>query len=770
MKQLQLPETIKWIGVKRRDGFPIETSYFKKIFDLSTKPQEAKLNISANTRYCLYVNGVEIIHGPCRGDHWHQYCDSIDIASYLNTGKNVVAVKVTAYQPFEVTHPDYSNYGPLWAMTSSAGPLLIVHGDFGNGIDISTGHTDWYYQNDTSIIWHHQYIAHWMGCAEEVNGALYPWGWQTDTDIRDFEPAIPKWDNHIEFGEVPHLFLYERPIKFSLRKELGDMSVIKQSGGFEFPITKEVTLPPNGTYEAILSTESMTTSFVTLKCKSGLGSKINLLYSEAFSKHDGQRLYKENRSDTTGDLRGVVDIYHPGGGDETYSPSWFRTFRFMKVTITTGDAPLTLYPIKLVETRYPLQNKVTFSSAEPWLKKIWDISLRTLELCMHETYEDCPFYEQLQYTMDTRLQMLFTHIIMGDADMPKKTIHDYHTSMLPEGILQSRFPSKYPQVIPVFALHWIFMLKDYYMETGDITILERFRPTMESVLAWFKRKTGTQGLIERLDYWDFADWTDAWDDLAGMPRASLHGPSTIQNLVYSYALGVCVEIMNFMGHTQLAAVYENEKAGILEKVDKLCWSQEKGMYKEGPSYEEYSQHAQLWAVLSGLAKGEKAKQIMNHALTDKSLIPCSFVLQFYLFRALETAGMYEKTEKLWDLWKCLIDLDLTTVPEIPGKYTRSECHAWGSLVLHELPRKFLGVEPLEPGYAKILIRPQGLYMQEISGNVPTPHGEVYVKWNATSQKFKIEGSTPIHATVLLPDGSAHEIAPGVFEFTCDIDI
>lgn len=766
MKSIQVPDDIKWIGVKRKEGFPIETSYFKTIFELPSTVEDAVLRISANTRYCLSVNSTEIIHGPCRGDHWHHFCDSVDIASYLKQGKNVVAVKVTAYPSFETTTEDYSNFGPIWAMSPNTGPMLIVWGEFGDGIDISTGRADWHYLNDSAINWHIQRVAHWMGCTEDVEGAKLPWGWQTDMQVsQGFEPAIIKWDNIVKFGEIRPLFLYDRPIKHLLRKEIEGLYVLTHSDNFSFPVKEgHIVLPANDTYEAIIATERLTTSFVYLRCKDGAGSRIKLLYSEAYSKADGDRSYKENRSNITGELIGVEDIYRPGGGDEIYSPSWFRTFRFIKVIIETGDTPLTLYPLKLIETRYPLENKISFTSGQQWAQKIWDISLRTLELCMHETYEDCPFYEQLQYTMDTRLQMLFTYAISNDTDLPMKTIHDYHTSLLPEGILQSRFPSKHPQIIPVFALHWIFMLKDIYMETGDLSILERYRPTMESVLGWFKRKTGAHGLIEHLDYWDYIDWTDAWADIQGTPRASKHGPATIQNLVYAYALGVSSELLDALGHTQLAQKYMSEKVRILENVETLCWSAEKELYSEGPGYEEYSQHAQLWAVLSGLAHGDKAKAIMGKTITDTTLIPCSFVLQFYLFRALELAGMYEETEKLWDMWKELLDLDLTTVPEIPSKYTRSDCHAWGALILHELPRKFLGVTSLEPGYGKIKIQPMGLYMQEISGSVPTPHGMVNIKWSCNDRRFVMEGSTPIPALVVLPNEEKQDVGAGQFAF------
>ena len=762
MKQLKLPEDIKWVAVERNNGFPIETSYYKTVFNINNVPEQAVIQISANTRYILYVNGTELIRGPCKGDHWHQYCDEVDITPHLVKGKNIIAVKVTAYWPLEVRLEDCSNAGPLWAMAGSMGPMLLVHGAV-DGTDISTGRADWYFKNDTAITWNFDIITHWMGCTEIVDGKQLQSGWEKDPEIAgDFSKVIPKWDNFLRFGEIKSLFLYERPIDYLIRKEITGLSVIS---GSEFPLDKEIVFSANSKYETIVSYNNMTTAFLYLNCRGGAGSKISLKYSEAFEMFDGERYYKEKRSDVNGELRGVSDVYYPGGVEECYSPTWFRSFRYITVSIETANEPLTLYPLKMIETRYPLEDKVQFNSSQPWLQKVWDISLRTLELCMHETYEDCPYYEQLQYTQDTRLQMLFNHIISNDSVMQHKAIFDYHASILPEGILQSRYPSEYPLVIPIFALHWIFMLEDYYMATGDITILERYRPTMENVLAWFKRKTGPLGLVENLGYWDFCDWTDAWEDIAGEPRASRYGPSTVQNLVYAYALETGAWIMDTLDLNNLAERYRIEKTGILDKIGSLCWSVGRGLYKEGPEYEEYSQHAQLWAVLSDLATGDKAKEIMQKVLEDKSLIPCSFVMQFYVFRALEKAEMYEKTEQLWEMWKNLIDMDCVTVPEIPSKYNRSECHAWGSLILHELPRKFLGISPLLPGYDKVKIKPMGLFIKNISGSVPTPHGNVMVKWNIDGNKITLEGNTPVRAQIILPDGLMHTVEAGSFTYT-----
>jgi hypothetical protein len=766
MRQLEIPKDIRWIGARREgeNGFPIETSYFKTTFDLTTPIKELIITLSANNRFCLYVNGGELLRGPCRGDRWHQYCDAVDIAPYLKAGANTIAVKVTAFPPLEAMRENRGNQGPMWCMSDNSGPALLVWGEPAEGVDISTGRSAWLCKNDEAIKWNHQSTTHWLGCMEEADGARLPHGWQTGTDSGEgWYPALQKWDARVNlWGEIPKLLPYERPIKPMLRLEKTELTVLTASEGFTFPTgDEEITLPAYGTGKTVLDTLGLTTSFVYFHCKGGAGSEIKLSYAEAFAK-GGE---KGHRADTAGELISVTDVYRPGGGDEVYSPSWFRTFRFIEIEITAGGEPLTVYPLKLVETRYPLQNNVRFETVEPWVKPVWDISLRTLELCMHESYEDCPFYEQLQYTMDTRMQMLFTYALGNAMDMPLKAIHDFHTSQLPEGILQSRFPSENPQVIPGFSLHWIFMLKDYYMETADAALLERYRPTMEAILAWFDRYTGPAGLLEAMPYWNFADWADAWSDIAGTPRAALRGPSTIHNLTYACALDTASFIMEALQYKELAVKYRKRKKAVLKQIKESCWSNERGLYREGPGLDdEYTQHAQIWAVLSGLAIGERAKAIMGKVLSDTSLIPCSFVMQYYLFRALEAAGMYHETEKLWDMWKGLLDQGLTTVPELPGKYTRSDCHAWGALILHELPRRFLGVEPLLPGYKRITIKPAAPYIKNISGEVPTPFGCVRIRYGDINGVITIEGSTPVPANVVLPNGNVRRVLPGTFSF------
>ena len=61
----------------------------------------------------------------------------------------------------------------------------------------------------------------------------------------------------------------------------------------------------------------------------------------------------------------------------------------------------------------------TFAASDPQLGAILALGLRSLQMCSHETYMDCPYYEQLMYVGDTRLEALVTHVLTADARLAR---------------------------------------------------------------------------------------------------------------------------------------------------------------------------------------------------------------------------------------------------------------------------------------------------------------------------------------------------------------
>ena len=781
MRQQTLAADCRWIGIPA-DRYPesgiisnVQRAYFKASFRCGGQAQLQAV-LTAHSRYKLWVNGSYVTYGPCKADHFHQYCDQLDLTEYLREGENTILLQVMAYPPRECIHGDQK--GPDWSVNKACGCCMLFSGRLlvnGAELDLSTGNYPWHCCFSQELTPHYYLLSQWMGAMEEVDGEKCLRGEEFAGSLltERWCPAQPLWGTEVsDYGNLPVFHLYQRPIPLMTkiqrhftgqnppRLEEGETCIRFQDLD---SFTEEILLPAHTRAVLELDAGILRTGLVRFPCRGGAGARMKITYAESYFLSDKQgNLRKEVRDDYEhGFLYGHSDLYRLREGEQVYEPFLFRTFRYIRLEIATGDTPAAVRVPYYIETRYPLEERTRpFSGNEAWLDPVWDISLNTLRNCMHETHEDCPYYEQMQYTMDTRLQMLFVYALSADTRMARQTIHQYHTSLLPNGMLQSRYPCNDLQVIPPFALQWILMVEDYYQFTGDAEIFERYRPTMEAVFGYYRRHK-VNGLAEHLGYWEFIDWCKAWGDNCGCPTAGNFGPSSIQNFLYAYALHAAARMFRVIGLPDLSRRYETEATDIEKLLYELCYDAKRGLYREGPGIDEYSQHAQVFAVLCQVKDVSFRRGLMERVQKDRDLIPCSFPLQFYLFRAYEQAGMYDATEQLWKLWEQPLKWHMTTVPEEPAD-TRSDCHAWGSMLLYEFPRKILGVEAETPGFETIAVRPIARYVKKAAGTACTPAGEVRVAYESQGDSFQIQVSnlTGKPCTLYLPDGSQRDIAPG----------
>ena len=73
---------------------------------------------------------------------------------------------------------------------------------------------------------------------------------------------------------------------------------------------------------------------------------------------------------------------------------------------------------------------------------------------------------------------------------------------------------------------------------------------------------------------------------------------------------------------------------------------------------------------------------------------------------------------------------------------RSDCHAWGSILLYELPAVILGVRPAKPGYAAVSVKPNLGYLDWAEGSVITPKGMINVSCRMENGEMKADISVP----------------------------
>ena len=380
--------------------------------------------------------------------------------------------------------------------------------------------------------------------------------------------------------------------------------------------------------------------------------------------------------------------------------------------------------------------------------KIWQVGWRTARLCAQETYYDCPYYEQLQYIGDTRIQALISLTNSGDDRLMRKALELFDHSRISDGITQSRYPSSVDQFIPMFSLWWISMVHDYYMYRDDQDYLRRFLPGIKAVLDYFERRIDDNNLIAGIEWLPFVDWANGW--YWGEPPGIDIGYSSIVSLHYVYALQRAAELFDSFDETYHAEKSNKLATTIQKAVVDLCYSPRRKLLADTPDQINFSQHANILAVLTNTIPEKEEQEIMKRVLTDPGLIQCTLYFRFYLFRALQKVGFGDLYLAQLAPWKEAINHGLTTFPENPiGNIsvlgTRSECHAWSASPNYDLLTTVCGIQPAEPGFGSVLIQPNLGALNWIKASMPHPRGEIRVD-------LIRKGISNIKGSVRLPAG------------------
>lgn len=757
---------------------PVESVLFRRSFRVAD-PEAARVrvSVSADSRYRLFLNGRPVCAGPCKGDAFTHYYETIELAGdTLQEGVNVLAAQVVHY-PNRPIRGKWTGPASVWR-SDQGGWLLEGNVEDAEGRvqeTLNTG-SSWKCRRvpAAGLTLADETFTLFVGGGERADGSFVPRDWASpdaeDAAWRDAVVVSEAYDPM--YGGLPRWLLAPRPIPLMREEPAAFVRVVRGSDpgrALEAGQARPITVRPGERLWLEYDAGELVAGHPRLELRGGKGAVVRLLHSECYEYPPGPggKRNKGVRDDPEGkSLYGLEDEYRVRGDGseadaEVYEPFHRRAFRFVQLTVEAAEEPLTIVRFDYRRTGYPLDALAEFACSDDSLNPLWKISLNTLRNCMHETYEDTPYYEQMGYEMDSRLQALFTYSVSGDDRLARKIMYDFHGSLMPTGMLQSRYPSVDRQIIPGFALYWIQMVHDHYVYFADERLVRTYLPTMDAILGWFDRKRDETGLVGAMPeaYWSFVDWTEEWRASAGALPAVKRGPLTVYNLMYADALEKAAELNGGLGRNDTAAEYRERAERIRQAARRECWSERRGLFRDGPGAEEYSRHAQIWAVLSGTATGPDARELMERMLEEPDLARTSFAMSYYLFRALEATGLYSRTSALWQPWKEQVGLHLTAWVEDPVS-ERSDCHAWGALPLYEFTAELLGVKPGAAGYAKALVEPRLLGLRWARGTAATPRGPVRVEWFAEGDEFtlKLDGPDDLPAVVQLPDGSKTELA------------
>lgn len=285
----------------------------------------------------------------------------------------------------------------------------------------------------------------------------------------------------------------ERPISVRILRELEGQASWPETLSGNTP----VRLPANSSHVVELLANTHTTAFLKWTFRAATQSEVRIkaIYSEGYEGQPRSYPFFRSKGDRLAYKDGLiigprdeVTLVIPEKQDATYEPFWFRTFRIIRLEITVGQEPVEYISFDAVQTNYPLDVKASWiEPSNPNSKRMWDVSIRTLRNCMFDGYSDCPFYEQLQYSMDSRAVGLFHYLLSGDDRLMRQAITIFASSTTFEGLPQSRFPSHVNQLIAAFPLYWILEVCDHHLYFGDTPFARSFVSRIDGIFEFFDR-------------------------------------------------------------------------------------------------------------------------------------------------------------------------------------------------------------------------------------------------------------------------------------------
>ncbi len=701
---------------------------------------QAKLLISASQRFTAWLDGEYLGDGPPRSDRQTWGIVALPLPA-LSLGQHVLAVEVmhvgSAAGKGQIG-------GPAFLWVDSQGLVEPMRSDAGRWLGMLDPRRRPCAEDGSAGQRGHRAIG--QGEHFIANQQLTDWQ-SPNFDDADWQQAVPieqrpgnEWGNrslgcHFVQHDLP--LMKREPIHWQ-RVALAEIEDEETS----LQPWQTLHLPANTRARFVLDAGAVMIGYPLLKWTSGKNARMKLTSCEAPVNEQG---LKDNRDIVAGrQLPGLVDVIETGDCDTgRWIPSWFRALRYLVVEIETRDDALTLEPIQFMQTGMPLQPVLSLAIEDElprdW-KRLIEVNRATAAACAHETYFDCPAWEQAQFPGDARVQARQNYLSANEDRLAYKAICDLAASVTPSGLLRSHWPSSFEQVIATYSLQWIGMLHDWCRYRGQAGRVAHHFDIARGILRWFLDRRREDGLLGYIDEPLFFDW--AIDFKAGCAPQDEAGGSSLASSLLAEACGWMADLEIAAGYAELAPRWHREREALNGAIMNQCWCEQRHLVADTPSKQSFSVHGQVQAVLAYRGQYEQLNCALVAALNDEAVTqPNTLYYRSHLAEALRIAGRASLVHDLLDAWFGMLQQPgITTWPE-SDKQPRSDCHGWGVMPEIELVHSILGlnVRLNEQGQPQWYLQPSALSsLSQIQCNIALPIGQVRINMTRDEDNPRVE--------------------------------
>lgn len=739
---------------------------FRKDFALAAAPRKAPFCITADQHYRLWVNGRYVTRGPARGYQESWPYDEVDLAPYLRAGANWIAV--------EVYNPGVSTFRYLHR--TAAG--LLCAGRWGRTLLLSDA--SWQARRGPAQRETTARLSLQLDFQEHVDAAGDDRAWITS-------PVPPAgWGNDrkhycgdgkecVAFSRPPWDAVEPRGIPQLAEAELAPAGIVSRAAGVApegwrewqnvaWPFVAdgraaawtpagdaqerdgwlEVAMPatgPSGWAAATVRVGRFVHASTLIEVEGAAGGEaVDLLYHEGLV---GLRGELHRPGDAC--LIALGARLLPAKGRSAHD--FFHLLGFGVITIVVRGALQPLHVrLRLRTAGYPFTMRGGFASSDPTLDAIHAACRLTQQVCAADAYVDTPWREQAQWWGDARVQAANTFHLDGDARLLARGIRSIAGQPGPSGLTYGHAPTiAYNCILPDFSLTWLLTIRDHWWQTGDTALVREMWPRVRQVLGYFdspeaRHRGGLLAYDQR--FWLFEDWSTLWK--GEVP--------TFLNLWYLHALrelaACCAAARMRAEAADLARRAERHEALVLKRL----YDRKRGVWLAGVGAEpgKESVHDQVLGILLGLKpEGHDAlvQRFLLPYLRGEELpgpVPSAFWAHYVLQAAGDRGHGADCVAFIRRRWQPMLATGTTWEGfDWNESHAGTASHAWTAHPAVHLPRILGGIRQLAPAWARIEIAPQPVAgIDRAEALVPTPRGDVRVRWQRRDGRVHLEASVP----------------------------
>lgn len=606
---------------------------FRKKFDCDKLSKNAKIYISADDYYKLYINGKFVAQGPAPSYHFRYNYNVIDVSEFLQKGENLIAVH-TLYQGLinRVWQSGDNRHGLILDLVIDEKTIVASDESFK-----TSPHTA--YTEMGTCGYQTQFLEKYNSNAAEV-GFASPWfndsAWENAKINRNADyTLVEQKSKMLEFEKI-------HPI---------DTKVDGDCLSYDFG-----------------------SNYVGYLCVLAIGKKGDTVTVRCAQElNDDGSLRYNLRANCTYEEEWVLT-------DGESSLDWFdyKSFRYAELSVPKD---VEIIDVCLCVRHYPFSLKAKLKPefcGNDDLKKIWELCVHTQRYGVQEVIQDCMDREKGFYLGDGCYTALTNMLLTDDDSMVRKLIDDAFSTEFITDTLVTCMCCSFMQEIAEYPLILVYLVLWHYNYTGNKEYLLQNYTKVTKMLDAYRRDYEKRGLLRDLDKWCVVEWPKNFqhgydvDIREGQVCRQAHVSINAYYIAAIRAANMMAAILGLPNY--------REEASLIATFNRAFFDKRTGLFTDGEDTDHISLAGNSIVYGFGVCADEKFKEKFISMFIQSGVESLSFFCTFPVLMRLEKDGRYDLIKECLlskDAWLRMLREGGTTTFEGWGKDTK-----WNTSLFH----------------------------------------------------------------------------------------